>query len=438
MVHEHSAECVISELDLFSVPPTQTSIKHSGFLEFNPISSLNDGTPVEFFISGSGDYIDLANTLMQIKVKITRANGNDIDNTDNVGPVNLLLHSMFSEIDVKLNDVMVSSTNNTYPYRAYIETLLSYGPSAKQSQLTCEMYYKDAAGLFEDGNPNGAAGAANSGFRKRSTYFADSAVVEMIGPIHGDMFFANRFLPSNVGIRMRFVRSKNGFCLMSDAAGADYKLKIIEFKLLVRKAKLSSSVLIAHAKGLQVGNFRYPLRRVVCKTFTVPAGNLNCSQENLFAGQLPTRIIVGAVDNDSYNGIFAKAFNNFKNLDASQVKLFIDGQHQFVRPIDVNYQIDHYLSGYSSLYNATGKHLKDEGLDINRDDYPHGYCLYAFDLTPDLGEEDHFNLSVDGTVRLDVAFRTALARTINIIVFAEFENVIEIDRNRNILQDFNG
>ena len=128
---------------------------------------------------------------MQIKVKITPANGNDIDNTDNVGPVNLLLHSMFSEIDVKLNDVMVSSTNNTYPYRAYIETLLSYGPSAKQSQLTCEMYYKDAAGLFEDGNPNGAAGAANSGFRKRSTYFADSAVIEMIGPIHGDMFFAN-------------------------------------------------------------------------------------------------------------------------------------------------------------------------------------------------------------------------------------------------------
>ena len=225
---------------------------------------------------------------------------------------------------------------------------------------------------------------------------------------------------------------------MTDMVGGDYKLKIVEFKLLVRKAKLSSSVLITHAKGLQVGNFRYPIHRVVCKTFTVPAGNLNCSQENLFAGQLPTRIIVAAVDNDSYNGTFAKAFNNFKHLDASQVKLFIDGQHQFVRPIDVNYQTHHYLAGYTSLFNATGKHLKDEGLDINRDDYPNGYCLYAFDLTPDLGEEDHFNLSVDGTVRLDITFRTALARTINIIVYAEFENVIEIDRNRNVLQDFNG
>jgi hypothetical protein len=28
-----------------------------------------------------------------------------------------------------------------YPYRAYIETLLSYGPAAKESQLTGVMWY---------------------------------------------------------------------------------------------------------------------------------------------------------------------------------------------------------------------------------------------------------------------------------------------------------
>jgi hypothetical protein len=33
-----------------------------------------------------------------------------------------------------------------YPYRAYIETLLSYGPAAKESQLTGVMWYKDKPG----------------------------------------------------------------------------------------------------------------------------------------------------------------------------------------------------------------------------------------------------------------------------------------------------
>ena len=438
LIHEHSSECLLSELDVFSVPCSQTSIESSGYLEYNPVSSLNDGTPVEFFVNGSGDYIDLANSLIHVKVKITKADGTNIDGADNVGPANLLLHTMFSEVDVKLNDVMISSTNNTYPYRSYIETLLSYGPSAKRSQLTSEMYYKDQSGRFEVGEPGAAADVGNSGFTKRSAFFAGSAVVEMIGPIHSDIFFSNRFLPSNIGMRLRFVRSKDSFCLMSNEAGAAYKLKIVEFKLLIRKAKLSSSVVVAHAKALEVGNFRYPIRRVICKTFTVPAGNLNCSQENLFSGQLPTRLVIGCVDNDSYNGLYQKAFNNFKNLNASQIKLFIDGQQQFVRPIDVNYPANQYLSAYVSLFNATGKHLKDEGLDIDREDYPNGYCLYAFDLTPDLGEEDHFNLAIDGTVRLDIAFRAALANTINVVVYAEYDSLLEISRDRSIIQDFNG
>jgi hypothetical protein len=33
-----------------------------------------------------------------------------------------------------------------YPHRAYIETLLSYGPAAKESQLTDVMWYKDTLG----------------------------------------------------------------------------------------------------------------------------------------------------------------------------------------------------------------------------------------------------------------------------------------------------
>ena len=132
-VHPFSEECFKSELDLFSVPMTQTSIESGSYVEYNPISSISDGTPVEFVISGTGqEYIDLANTQLYLKVDILKGDNARIDDKSEVAPVNLLLYSLFCEVDVKLNDVLITSTNNTYAYRAYLETLLTYGRESNQ------------------------------------------------------------------------------------------------------------------------------------------------------------------------------------------------------------------------------------------------------------------------------------------------------------------
>ena len=95
-VHPQSCECAKSELDIFTVPPTQTSVEAGGWVEFNPISSIADGTPIEFVIGGSGqDYLDLANTQLYVRAKIIRADNTAIDNTNNVAPTNLWLVYFF-------------------------------------------------------------------------------------------------------------------------------------------------------------------------------------------------------------------------------------------------------------------------------------------------------------------------------------------------------
>ena len=187
------------------------------WVEFNPISSLADGVPIEFVVGGSGqDYIDLANTQLYVRVEIVQENNQAIDNAQHVAPVNLLLHSLFSEVDVKLNDTLISSTNNTYAYRAYLETPLTYGPEAKNSQLTAALYYKDEATKMDNADPH--AVTANSGLKKRYRFFDAGGVIDMIGCIHSDLFFQEKYLPSDVGIRLRLVRNKNAFCLMADVA----------------------------------------------------------------------------------------------------------------------------------------------------------------------------------------------------------------------------
>ena len=158
-VHRQSCEGVKTELDLFTVPPTQNCISDSHVVEYQPMASLDSGGPIEFLIPGSGDAnLDLANTMLYVQAKVTRTNGHDLDANEPLGPVNNWLHSLFSQVDLYLNGTLVTSSSNTYAYRAYIETLLSYGFDAKSRQLTNQLWYKDKASRMNaielDGGPN--------------------------------------------------------------------------------------------------------------------------------------------------------------------------------------------------------------------------------------------------------------------------------------------
>ena len=139
---------------------------------------MTNGSPIEFDIASSGDdYIDFANSYLHVKAKITKANGSNLDGTDTVGPVNNFLHSLFSQIDVCFNGTLITNSTNTYPYRAYTENLLSYGPAAKKSQLTAGLFYKDEAGKMDKPNPLADEDDRNSGLALRAAFTVQSREV---------------------------------------------------------------------------------------------------------------------------------------------------------------------------------------------------------------------------------------------------------------------
>ena len=92
-----------SELDLFTVPPTLTSIEHGSIIKILPSAAITDDEPIEFVAEGSAeDYLDMTDTLLHVQAKITNGDGTVTANDELVGPVNLFLHSMFSQVDVSL------------------------------------------------------------------------------------------------------------------------------------------------------------------------------------------------------------------------------------------------------------------------------------------------------------------------------------------------
>ncbi|XP_011629840.1 uncharacterized protein F54H12.2-like [Pogonomyrmex barbatus] len=238
---------------------------------------------------------------------------------------------------------------------------------------------------------------------------------------------------------MTLVRSRVAFCLME--GNSTSKIRILDASLLIRRAKISPVVLLEHARMLSKTT-KYPLTRVEVKTFTIQysAGVIGESIDNAILGQLPKRIIVGFVDNKAFNGDRKLNPFNFKNCCINFFSLYADGVQIPSRPLQPNFSKDHpfYVEAYNTFF--SGIHFLNEGNSINREDYAKDFTLFVFDLTPDLSANciGHWNLVRHGSLRLEVRFEKAITSTINCIVYAEFDNVLEIDSSRQIIVDFSG
>jgi hypothetical protein len=206
-------------------------------------SALTDHGPYEFAVNEAGDdYIDLANTYLFVEAQIVDDDDAAFDGGEDVGPVNLWMHSLFNDVSFSLNEKLVSQPTSLYSYRAYIETLLSYGPAAKESQLTGGMLYKDTPGHQDKTT------AANKGFKSRKALTAQSKSVQMMGKLHLDLFFQEKYLLNYDNLKIKLRRSRDMFGLMADAQ--NYKIKIKDLALFVRDIQLNPGVRMGHVKAL--------------------------------------------------------------------------------------------------------------------------------------------------------------------------------------------
>jgi hypothetical protein len=110
-----------------------------------------------------------------------------------------------------------------YPYRAYIEHLLSYGPAAKECQLTGVMWYKDTPGQQDKRTTD------NKGFTTRNKNDVLSKSIKMMGKLHLDLFCQEKYFLNHVDLKMKQRRSRDAFALVADAA--NYKIKIKKMAL---------------------------------------------------------------------------------------------------------------------------------------------------------------------------------------------------------------
>ena len=476
-VHPFSKRCDKSEIDLFSVPPTQQSLERGRWIDYAPLSSVeNTDSPINFLVTGTDEYIDLSKTILTVTGKIVKDNESVLDGAAqaNVAPVNNFLHSLFKQVDVYLNGKQVTPAMGTYPYRAYIETLLNYDVLAKESQFSSALYYKDTATKMGEAgalpalkevkikSKTGAetdgwlytAGTGNQGFAKRSKFIQNSKQFVLSGPIFADIFMTDRFLLNMMDLRVVLNRSNNVFCLMdlSDKNNPTVKPKVqlSHVELKIRKVKLDQAVSDGIERMLKQTPALYPIRRVECKILTVPQNLPNTRQDNIFSGLIPKTFVVGFVTADAAGGVYGQNPYNFAHFGVTSLSLTANGEEIPFKQLTLKYPKDpdgkidatagedddlDFDEAYNTLFSGTGKIYSNAGLDIDRDDYPGGYALYAFNLTPDMCKSSqYFNTVQRGSLSLALTFKSQ-KDPLALVCYGDFENVIRIDAERNAIYD---
>ena len=81
-------------------------------------------------------------------------------------------------------------------------------------------------------------------------------------------------------------------------------------------------------KALEKATAKYPLRRVDCMVFSIPRGSMSHTHENVYLDVLPKRVVLCCIDNDAYNGAYAKNPFNAKHNNMNFMALYVDG-HRF-------------------------------------------------------------------------------------------------------------
>ena len=369
MEFAESSSAPIPEINFSLLPPTQKGVDRVHWVEYRPSGQVLENNPIDFIIPGNGaDYIDLKRSYLHTKFQVLKADGTEVGADDHVSVINLIHHTMWSQIDTFLNQQLVSSSTNNYGYKAYLDTLLHNDKQVKDTRLQSHLWYGDTAGAMDAANP---LTGGNSGLAYRYALVGANKQAHTYGPLLTDLAQMDKWIMNGIDVHIRLWPAKNTFTLMKeDTITGDFKIKISSIVLQACKITLKPDVLTAQngMKSLAI----YPYKRSRIQTFSIPTGSYLFREDNLFQFDKPSQLIVGFVSSNAYQGSYTKNPFNFVHEKINQIALYVNDVSLPGQPMKLNFDKGDYLEAYNSLFKSFGIDTQDKGNNIDVDDYQKG------------------------------------------------------------------
>lgn len=441
------------EADILYMPPLQTQVVDTLDETLLPIQAAGgDSSVVTFHIVGNDYWLNLKDSELVINYEYTNAaggnlangkTGNGLSSTRKSYPETQLFHTLWKSVEVRINETEIGSRVQSYPIKAYLDTILSTSEQDQKQLAETILFEKDTQyekAVDQQENPLDELGAK---LIRLTDIMRPTTRYRMVGHLMHFLFKQDKWLPPRTNVEVQLTKANREIYMKSfeDVAQVP-QVKIVSMSMNIKKHKLNPKDQEHVEKVMRRYPARFPLTgRKELKYHNIARGSSVYVAQTLFSGVSPTQVIVGFVRGTNFLGNLHGSTLNFEHFNIEEIFFMKNGKKY---PTSGYSHLDlggHAFSNRSALapYKALkmlGHSLKEPKLlNISYEDFcSKGYTLFVFDFTNNDNEdsEEVFAPVNNAPASMHVTFREPTQESINAVLYSSFDNTLTINQDHQV------
>ena len=349
-------------------------------------------------------------------VVFTETGTDDSDEKEEVARVtyvNNIMHSKISNVEVYINNQQIYNSNGLYAHKSFISNNFKAANTEYKGVLNCEGYD------YEQDPEDTANPLPDLLFTRRMKLLSRPDGFMLYGKMGIDFFSTSELLYPNMKIRLRLIRARPNFYMISD--NPNVSLGIVDCSLYTRRIALKDDYHKKRMDMLAYAPVEYSYLETLAKTFILPARQNQFFQENIFNNAPIRRGAIAMNTNSAFTGSYTENPFWYQQFDLRQIRILRRGQAI----------VDFDTADNCRLYVTTMKamNFQDDIPSIPIDDFRDHYVL-VFDLTSmqDATEKCLYPELVEEALRLELNFTNPLENVTEPIVLGERLSLVAVDK----------
>ena len=433
--YNKSAESISSNLLLWDVPNTETSIHNVEKITFHPINSIDNSDTIEFDIPG---YQGLMLDEVDLVVKFNILTDKEKDPAENaqVSPVNNFIHALWEYAEVRVNGYNIEqSMSQSYNIRTFFDTCLNSDPDRADYLWGTEMFIMDQGKskvdnecewAFDDDTASPARVALNPSSTIRALRVAEGKDVVLISKLNSPIFLQDKSLPTNLPISITLTRNKEAYCLIHEESD-NYIINLKQVTLQCSFSRPTTPILRIINEKIEKEPAIFDCPRGELATYTIPSGVTSFTIPDVYRGYLPKWTAVFVQHRECFRAKSHRnpyAFNTFKSAE-----WILDNNNYFPEGLEV-VDTDEPALFLDQIYKSLGYGTRGACLLTSKNF--NGHFMLCAALTPDRTAHKHLNLQrmMNAKLEVDLGYKSKDSHVL--VIYSIWDRYISIDGNRKV------
>ena len=233
--------------------------------------------------------------------------------------VNNLLNSIFSNVEVYINNQQIYNSNGLYAHKSYVSNNFKGAISEFKGVLHCEGYdYEELPDEIME------APLSEPFFTRRMKMLSRLDGFMLYGKLGVDFFSTSELLYPNMKVRLRLIRARPNFYMNSD--NPNVSLGIVDCSLHTRSIALKDDYHKKRMDMLAYTPVEFNCLETLAKTFINPARRNQFIQKSIFNNAPVRRIAIAMNTNSAFTGSLTENPFWYQQFDLRQLIILRGGQ----------------------------------------------------------------------------------------------------------------